>query len=179
MKLQKFRARFGHVVTGIGFLGLAAIFIIVIVVTIDVVLRKISGSTFRIDGSNEITAFFMIILSSLWIPVVQFRKEHIWVPLIVNRLHYRFRCFWICVISVMETFIIFLFANGALGKTLDQYKTGMVSDVLKMPHWVFSVVVVVAFVEYFILKLIDTIQYFIDGVKNDPAVSQEQDLTGM
>ena len=174
MKLQKFRAGFGRVVTGIGILGLVAIFIIVIVVTIDVVLRKISGSTFRIDGSNEITAFFMIILSSLWIPAVQVKKGHIWVPLVVERFPYRFRCFWICVISVMETFIIFVFANGALGKTLDQYRTAMVSDVLKMPHWVFSVVVVVAFSEYFILKLIDTIQYCIDGVKGEPTASNEK-----
>lgn len=175
MKLQKFRASFGRVVTGIGFLGLAALFVIVFVVAIDVILRKSTGSALRINGSNEITASFMIVLCSLWIPALQVKKGHIWVPLFVNKFPYRFRCFWVCSISLIETAIVLALANGAYGKALDLMRTGMSSDVLKMPMWVFAAIVFIAFCEYFILSVVDTIQYCIDGVKNNPSEAKKQE----
>ena len=168
MKLQKFRAGFGRVVTGIGYISLVVLFMMVIVVTVDVVLRKMTGSTFRIDGSNEITAFSMIIVCSLWIPALQIKKGHIWVPLFVDKFPYRFRCFWLFAIRLIETGLIALFAIGAYRRLLDLYSTGRATDVLKMPWWIFAVFLLIAFIEYFVISLIDSVQYCIDGAKNKP-----------
>ena len=173
MKLQKFRAGFGRVVKGIGYLGLLCLFVMVIVVAVDVILRKASGSYVRINGSNEVVAFSMVVLCSLWIPVLQLKKGHVMVPLFVDKFPYRFRCFWLFAIALVETALIAMLALGAYYKILADLKSARLTDVLKMPWWIFAIVVAVAFVEYFIISLIDTIQLFADGVKNKPQTPAE------
>jgi len=177
VKLQKFRNGFSRIVTGIGYVGLVFMFAMVVIVAVDVVGRKVSGGSMRIRGSNELTQFFMIIVCSLGIPVLQIKKGHIWVPLFVDRFPYRFRCFWVFGISVVETGVIAMLCLGAYNKVADLITTGRPTDVLNIPQWIFAVVMVVAFVEYFILSLIDTIQYLIDGVKNEPPKPEEKGWT--
>ena len=84
MKLREFRAGVGRVVTAIGYIGLACLFLMTILVAVDVVLRKIGGSAVRINGSNELTAFAMVMVCSLWIPCLQIKSGHVWVPLFVK-----------------------------------------------------------------------------------------------
>ena len=149
----------------------------VVIVAADVVLRKVSGGALKINGSNELTSFFMVIVCSLAIPVLQIKKGHIWVPLFVDKFPYRFRCFWIFAIMLIETAIIALLAFGAYKKVTDLISTGRPTDVLNIPQWIFALVMLVAFVEYFILSLIDTIQHFIDGAKNEPPKPTEEGWT--
>ena len=177
MNLKKIRAGFCHVVNWIGYVSLAFLFAMVFIVAIDVVGRKITGGAMRITGSNEMTAFFMIIVCSLAIPLLQIKDGHVWVPLFVNKFPYRFRCFWLLVIRFVETVVIALLFLGAYNKAGDLLSTGRPTDVLNMPQWIFAVVMAVAFAEYFILSLIDTIQFLIDGVKNSPPLPEEKTWT--
>ena len=170
--LQKFRDRFGRIVIGIGYLGLAALIVIAVVVAFDVIFRKATNSLIRIEGSNEVTALFMVVVSSLWIPAVQVGKEHIWVPMIVERLPYRLRCFWCCAVSLLETAFILALIIGAYRKFLDLFGTGRASDVMRLPHWVFAVIILIAFFEYFVLSLVDTIQFCADGMKCKPSIPE-------
>lgn len=140
----------------------------VVIVAVDVILRKTTGGALRINGSNEITSFSMVIVCSIAIPVLQIKDGHIWVPLFVNKYPYRFRCFWLFVIRLVETAVIAMLAFGSYKKAVDLITTGRPTDVLNMPQWIFAAVMTVAFFEYFILSLIDTIQLVVDGVKNDP-----------
>ena len=186
MKLQKFRAGFGRIVIGIGYVALVMLFVMVVVVAVDVVLRKISGGSMRIDGSNEITGFFMVVVCTMWIPALQLKKGHIWVTLFVDKFPYRFRCFWLCVIMLLETVVIALLTIGAYRKVIDLFTvgkraegapwwlSGRLTDVLNLPMWIFAVFVLIAFAEYFIISLIDTIQLCIDGVKNEPPAPEEK-----
>ncbi|MDR0489643.1 MAG: TRAP transporter small permease subunit [Oscillospiraceae bacterium] len=167
MKLQKFRAGFGRIVTGISFVAILCLFAMVVVVTVDVVLRKVSGGSMRVDGSNELTQLLMVVVCSLGIPALQLKKGHIWVPLFVNKFPYRFRCFWLFVIMIVETAVIAMLAIGAYKKIVDLLSTGRASDVLRLPWWIFAVFILIAFIEYFVLSLIDTIQLCLDGVKNE------------
>ena len=180
MKLQKFRAGFGRVVNGIGYVALVLLFVMVIVVAVDVILRKVSNGAMRIDGSNEITGFFMVIVCTMWIPALQLKNGHILVTLFVDKFPYRFRCFWLCVIMLLESAVIALLAVGAYRKVIDLFTvskraegspwwmSGRLTDVLNLPMWIFAVFVLIAFVEYFIITFIDTIQLCIDGIKNKP-----------
>ena len=166
MKLKKIRAGVSLVVNGVGYVALACLFAMVFIVALDVVLRKTSGGALRITGSNEITSFSMVILCSLAIPVLQIKNGHIWVPLFTNKFPYRFRCFWLFAIRLVETAVIALLAFGGYKKAADLIETGRLTDVLNMPQWIFAAVMTIAFVEYFVLTLIDTIQLFVDGVEN-------------
>ena len=167
-QLQKFRAGFGRVVIGVGYIALVLLLAMVIIVTVDVVMRKLSGSSLRINGSNELTSLFMVVVCTLFIPVLQLKRGHIWVELFVNKFPYRFRCFWLGSIMTLETVVIATLCIGSYRRLADLLSTGRASDVLHLPWWIFAVFVLIAFVEYFIISLIDTIQYFIDGAKNEP-----------
>lgn len=168
MKLQKFRAGFSRVVIGITYIAFALMLAMVIIVAVDVIIRKASGNSVTIKGSNELTSFFMIVVCILGIPALQIKNGHVWVSLFVNKFPYRFRSFWMFAIMLIETAIVFLLALGGYRKVMDLFSTGRVTDVLRMPWWIFAVFVLIAFIEHFILSLIDTIQLCADGVKNDP-----------
>ena len=168
MKLQKIRSGASRVITGIGYAGLLFLFAMVVIVAVDVVIRKLSGGGLKIRGSNELTQFFMVIVCSLGIPVLQIKKGHIWVPLFVDRFPYRFRCFWVFGVSLVETGVVAMLCVGAFNKVTDLISTGRPTDVLNIPQWIFAAVMLVAFLEYFVLSVIDTIQYCVDGAKNEP-----------
>lgn len=168
MNLKKIRAGVSSVVNCVGYVAFACLFAMTVIVAVDVILRKTSGGALRINGSNEITSFSMVVLCSLAIPVLQIKNGHIWVPLFTDKYPYRFRCFWLFVIRLVETVVIALLAFGGYKKAVDLITTGRLTDVLNLPQWIFAAVMTVAFVEYFILSLIDTIQLLIDGIKNDP-----------
>ena len=165
MKLQKFRHRFGRVVTAVSYIALALLFAMVFIVAIDVILRKSGIGSIR--GSNELTSFLMVPVCMLGIPVLQLKNGHVWVSLFVDKFPYRFRNFWCATIMAIETVVIALLAYGANDRLVSLYTRTRVSDILELPWWVFAIFVLIAFVELFILSLIDTIQFYIDGVKNE------------
>ena len=172
MKLQNFRSRFGRIVTAVSYVALALLFAMVVIIAVDVILRK--AQIGRINGSNELTSFFMIPVCVLGIPVLQISHGHVWVNLFVNKFPYRFRNFWYSAIMLVETAVIALLAYGGLDRVISFYERSRTTDILHMPWWIFAVTVLVAFLEYFILSLIDTIQFFQDGIKNkEPAPHAE------
>ena len=172
MKLQKFRSAFARVVTAVSYIAMVLLFLMVIIIAVDVILRK--AQIGRINGSNELTTFFMIPVCILGIPTLQINYGHVWVNLLVNKFPYRFRNFWYSVIMLVETAVIALLAYGGLDRVITFYSRSRTTDILHIPWWIFAVAVLVAFVEYFILSLIDTIQFFLDGVNNKPPESKPE-----
>jgi len=145
---------------------MALLFAMVVIVAIDVILRK--ATIGRINGSNELTTYFMVVVCLIGIPVLQVKFGHVWVNLVTNKFPYRFRSFWCFVTLLIETAVIALLVIGGYDKVSLFIRTGTSTDVLDIPKWIFAIFGLIAFVEYFILSLIDTIQQLIDGVKNEP-----------
>ena len=163
--LQKIRAKFGRVIIGVSYVSMVLLFAMVVIVAVDVILRK--AQIGRINGSNELTTYFMVVVCLLGIPVLQLKYGHVWVNLVTNKFPYRFRTFWLFVTMIIETAVIALIAIGAYDKVALFVKMGTTTDVLDIPKWIFAIFGLIAFVEYFILSLIDTIQLCVDGVKNE------------
>jgi TRAP-type C4-dicarboxylate transport system permease small subunit len=166
LNLKKFREKFGKVAVGISYVSMALLFAMVIIVAVDVILRK--AQIGRINGSNELTGFFLVIVCTLGIPVLQIKNGHVWVNLFVNKFPYKFRCFWRFAITLVETAAIAMLVIGAYNKVVLFAERSALTDVLNLPKWLFAAFSLLAFAEYFILSLVDTIQLFIDGVKNEP-----------
>ena len=162
MKLQKVRDGIGSVASAVNYGAMIPLFLMVFVVFIDVALRKMQLG--RIHGSNELTMYFMVWICMLGIPVLHFKDGHVWINLFVNKFPYRFRCFWRCAIMAAETALIGLLAIGGYNKVVFFYKMSTTSDVLNMPKWIFAAAGLVAFAEYFLLSLIDTVQFCMDGI---------------
>ena len=161
MKLQKIRGGIGSVANALNYLAVIPLFLMVFVVAVDIILRKLQVG--RIHGSNELTMYFMVWICMLGIPVLYFKDGHIWINLFVNKMPYRFRCFWRCGVMIFETALIGLLAYGGWDKTVAFYMRNTTSDFLNMPKWIFAVAALAAFAEYFLLSLIDTVQFCIDG----------------
>ena len=165
--MEKIRNGFGKFVSGLNYIGLAACFVTVFVVAIDVILRKVSGAQLSVKGSNEFSAYFLVVICLLAIPTFQVKKGHIWVNMFVDMFPAKMRTIWLAVIHVIEVAVCSLLSYGALLKLQSFIKTGTSTDVLNMPKWPFALACLIGFVELTILLLFDTIQLFMDIGKSD------------
>jgi len=164
--LKRIRDGVSKVVLAVNSLGLLACFVMVFVVAIDVILRKVSGNAVSIKGSNEFSSYFLIVICMLGIPALQVKDGHVWVNMIVNKMPYRVRCFYHGFILLLEAVVVGMLTYGGWMKVQSYIGVGR-TDVLNMPKWPFALICLIGFAEFFILLLIDTIQLFMDGSKNE------------
>lgn len=142
---------------------MAVCFVMVFVVAIDVILRKVSGQYLNIKGSNEFSAYFLIVVVMLSIPALQVKKGHVWVNMFVNMFPAKLRSIWLGCVMAIETLVAAGLTYGSVKQVISLLSNGRITDVLKMPWWPFAVVCAFGFLEFTILLLIDTIQSFIDA----------------
>jgi TRAP-type C4-dicarboxylate transport system permease small subunit len=161
--LKKIRDSFGRVVKIINWAGLLSCFMMVVIVAVDVVLRKLRIGS--IPGSNELTMYLMVLVCMLGIPVLQLKEGHVWVDLFVRLFPYRFRCFWRFVVMAIETGVIAMMAVGGYNKIVMFADRSTTTDVLNMPKALFAVAGLVAFTEFCVLFIIDTLQLLVNGIK--------------
>lgn len=148
---------------------MAVCFVMVFVVAIDVILRKVSGQTISIKGSNEFSSYFLIVMVILAIPMMQVKNGHVWVNMFVDMFPKKLRSIWMGVIYLIETVIVGLLCYGAINYAIVLSGNGRATDVLNMPWWPFAIVIAFGFLEFFVLLLIDTIQHFMDAGKKEIA----------
>ena len=161
--MEKIRNVFGKIVTGVNYVGLASCFVMVFVVAIDVILRKVSGAQVSIKGSNEFSAYFLVVVCMLAIPAFQVKKGHIWVNMFVDMFPAKLRTVWLAVVHLIEVAVCALLSYGAVLKLQNFLNTGTTTDVLNMPKWPFALVCLIGFLELTILLLMDTIQLVINA----------------
>lgn len=166
--MNKIRNVVGKIVNYINYIGMAVCFVMVFVVAIDVILRKVSGNTVSIKGSNEFSSYFLIVMCMFSIPMLQVKKGHIWVNMFVDKFTPRFRSYWMGIVLLVETVVVGLFTYGSVQKLQTFLNTPARTDVLNMPKWPFALACLIGFLEFTIILLIDTIQSFIDGAHGGP-----------
>jgi TRAP-type C4-dicarboxylate transport system permease small subunit len=167
VKLERFRDSVGKVSSAVNYVGLASLFAMVFIVAIDVIMRKLTGNTLSIKGSNELTVYLMVYACVLGIPVLQRNRGHVWVNLLLLKFRPRMRSFWMFVILLAETLVIAMLVWGAFRNVSALISPPMKRTfVLNMPQWIFAISTVVAFAEYFLLSLCDALHHLCDGVKN-------------
>ena len=142
---------------------MAICFVMVFVVSIDVILRKISNQAINIPGSNEFSSYFLIVICMLAIPALQVKKGHVWVSMFVDMFPAKFRTIWLGFILAIETFVAGAFTYSSFRYAINLFDGGRSTDVLNLPWWPFALVCAFGFAEFCVLLLIDTIQSFIDA----------------
>jgi len=171
VKLQKARTAFGKVITGVGYLAFAALFVMVFIVAVDVILRKTGVG--RIHGSNEYTTSVMVIICMLGIPVLQYKKGHVWVPLFVTKYPKKMQPYFMFGVMLVETVIVAFMAIGGYQKIVMFAERHTTTDVLNIPRSWLAVIALIGIVEYFVLMIMDTIQLFLDGRKGPELAESE------
>ena len=160
--MSKIRDAVSKVVLGLNSIGMLCCFLTVFIVAIDVILRKVTGARVSIKGSNEISAYFLVVICMLAIPAFQVKKGHIWVNMFVDMFPPKLRAVWMSIISLLETVVCALFTYGGVLKLQNFLETGTATDVLNMPKWPFALICLLGFAELTVLLCIDTIQSFMD-----------------
>ena len=163
--MKKIRDTVGKVVNGISYISMAVCFVMVFVVAIDVILRKVSGQTLSIKGSNEFSSYFLIVIVMFAIPVMQVKKGHVWVDMFVNMFPKKLHNIWMGVVLFVEAVVSAALCYAGVQQAITLFGNGRATDVLNLPWWPFAIVVAVGFLELFVVVLIDCIQYFIDAGK--------------
>lgn len=172
--MEKIRSAFGKFVSALNWVGLASCFVMVFVVAIDVILRKASGAQYSIKGSNEFSAYFLVVICMLAIPAFQVKKGHIWVNMFVDMFPPKLRTVWLAVVHLIELAVCALLTYGAVLKLQNFLNTGTTTDVLNLPKWPFALVCLIGFAELTILILLDTVQLILDAARGTPeAVKKE------
>ena len=166
--IKKIRRGFSWFVGGINYLGLASCFVMVFVVAIDVIIRKLSHASISIKGSNEFSAYFMVVIVMLAIPTLRITKGHVWVSMFVDKFPPRFRLYWLGFIQVIELAVFAMLTYGGVLKLMNFISTGTTTDVLNMPKWPFALACLVGFAEMTVFMILDTIQTFLDAARYQP-----------
>lgn len=167
--MNKIRDAVGKFVTGVSYISMAVCFVMVFVVAIDVILRKLSAQSISIPGSNEFSSYFLIVIVMFAIPVMQYKKGHVWVSMFVDMFPKKFRCIWMGIILAVEALVVAALCYGAVNYCITLLGNGRATDVLNLPWWPFALVVAFGFLEFFALLVIDCIQSFMDAGKKEIA----------
>lgn len=171
--MEKIRNGFSKVVIGVNSIGLFSCFVMVFVVAIDVILRKLSGDSMSIKGSNEFSSYFLVVICMLAIPSFQVKKGHVWVNMFVDKFPRRMRSIWLGVVHIVETAVCAGFVYGSVLKIQMFMSSNSSTDILNMPKWPFAAVCLVGFLELTILMLIDAIQHFINAAHGGEIINEE------
>jgi len=174
--IQRVRRGFSLFVGAINYLGLASCFVMVFVVAIDVIIRKLSGATLSIKGSNEFSAYFMIVIVMLAIPTLRITRGHVWVNMFVDKFPARFRSWWIFGLHLIELAVFAMLTYGSVLKLANFLSTGTTTDVLNMPKWPFALVCFIGFAEMTVFMIIDSIQVYADAAHNKSIPTAEEVL---
>lgn len=167
--MNKLRNYVAKVVNGFNYIGMAVCFVMVFVVAIDVILRKLTNQVMSINGSNEFSQYFLVVMCMLAIPMLQLKKGHVWVDMFVMKFPYKLKNIWLGCVHFLETLVSAAFTYGCFSYAMSLMQGGRATDVLNMPWWPFAMVCAVGFLELTVLFAIDTIIYFQDGIKGDSA----------
>ena len=170
--MTKVRNAVAKIVGAVNYVAMFACFICVFVVAIDVILRKVSGQTASIPGSNELSTFLLLVMCMLSIPALQIKKGHVWVNMFVDKVPPRLRSIWLGIVLFIETLVAVAFCYGCFSYAA--VVSVRSSDILHLPWAPFCYLCAFGFLEFAVMLAIDTIQSFIDAKnggekKEDPA----------
>jgi TRAP-type C4-dicarboxylate transport system permease small subunit len=122
--------------------------------TLDVVMRYFFNSPFR--GSLEATEFSMAVIVFLGIAYCGLAGGHICVDLLEKWLDKPSMRFVPVLVNLVGAVLFGLIAVTVVNETVDAWK--QVSNMLRMPHWPFRLVVAFGSALYAIVLLIHAIQ---------------------
>lgn len=130
-------------------------FVLMLVVTVDVILRKISH--FYIPGSNEIVEMGMVVLIFLGIAGLQVTKGHVRVTMFVDKFPYRAKKITLAIVETVEVIVMAEVTYAALQKSISMFHKGLSTTVLHWQEWPFGVCMFIGLLLFTILLAMDTI----------------------
>lgn len=173
--LDKIRNSAIKICKGIAVIAMAAIFLIMVVLVIDIILR-LSTKSMAVRGTYELTEMAMVVIIFLSLAITQIEKEHVHVSMFIDKFQYRVKTFIYAVISTLSTAMsaITFYASTLLAS--GHQASGITTAVLYIPLSPFSWIMSLGLLSLTVVLLFDTVDYWIKGIKN---ISSEQEKEGI
>ena len=148
--------------------AMVAIFVIMVIVFADIILRFVTKEM-AIKGTYELSEIFMVIIIFLSLAITQIEKEHIRVTLLIDRLPKRAKTFENAGVSLAMTVLSAITFYAGVLLIMDDFRSGIYTAVLYIPLYPFACIMTVGLFTLTIALGLDTIDYFIKGVKKIPS----------
>ena len=148
--------------------AMVAIFVIMVIVFADIILRFVTKEM-AIRGTYELSEMFMVIIIFLSLAITQIEKEHIRVTLLVDRLPKRAKTFENAGVSLAMTVLSAITFYAGILLILEDFRSGIYTAVLYIPLFPFACIMTIGLLTLTIALGLDTIDYFIKGVKKIPS----------
>ena len=168
----KVKERIARICRGIAMFAMAAIFIIMVIVVADIVLRFVTPDK-AIRGTYELSEMTMVIIIFLSLAITQIEKEHIRVTLLIDLLPKRAKTFENAVVSTIMTVVSGITFYAGILLTLEDFRSGIYTAVLYIPLFPFACIMAIGLFTLTVALGLDTIDYYIKGVRKIPS---EQDI---
>lgn len=149
--LRRFYKRFSRLVLALNCIGMLACLLSVLLVSLDVVLRKLTDSRLSVRGSGEISAYCLVLMCMFSIPALQVRNGHIRVSVLSDRLTGKLLLALRRCVLAIECAAYVLLSWGSIRKVQMFLETGTRMDVLNIPKWPFALACVICFSEMAVL----------------------------
>lgn len=149
----------------ISWAGLAATFFLMIVTTVDVILRAIAknvgnGLSLSVKGSYDMTEMGMVVIVFFGIAYFQSEHGHVRVEMFVEKFPYVVRCILEGVVNFVEAIFGALMCYAAFQQISTLYTRGNGTSVIHIPHWPFAVFMTIGLLLFTIFLVLDGIMCF-------------------
>ena len=164
----------------ISFIALAVTFVLMIVTTVDVILRAIAkgmggGIKLGIDGSYDMTEMGMVIIVFFGIAYFQSQRGHVRVEMFVEKFPYKVRCLIEGVVYLVEGGFGALMCYSSFSQIARLQSRGVSTATIHIPHWPLAVFMTIGLLLFTIFLFLDAILAFMKiGQKPKPAGSEEK-----
>ena len=150
---------------------MAVIFILMIITTVDVILRKVSPLSIR--GSYELTEMGMLIIVFLGIAAFQVKGGHVRVDMFVNKFPGRAKIITAIVVQLIECVAGGFLIYGNIEKMLANGAKGISTSTLLIPTWPFCAIMMIGSILFTIMMILDLILTVIDLAKYRKPTAEE------
>ncbi len=172
--MYSLRKSLGKFINTLSAIGMAVTFVLMLITTLDIILRKVSSSSVR--GSYELTEMGMVVLIFFGIAALQVAKGHVRVDMFAEKFPRTFRL-------VLETIVLFIEA-GVMGfmtycgylKIISDFSKNLSTAVLRIPTWPFSIFMTLGLLLFSIMLLLDAIICAMSISKGESSVNQVNQL---
>ena len=168
---NQFKAVVSKVSSAISVVSMVINFVIMFVLVVDIILR-LTTEKMAVLGTYELTELSMVLIVFLSFAVTQIDKENVHVTLFTDRFPYRAKAYVDGVISGLTSILCAVIFYASVLQGIGDTKSGITTAVLYIPTFPFVWIMAIGFLLLTIVLLVDTIDYFIKAIENNPPVNK-------
>lgn len=158
--MKKIHSFFATITKYISWVALIMAFAMMLITTVDVILRKIPFIPFSILGSYDMTEMAMVAIVFFGIAYFQSERGHVRVDMFVNKFPHAIRCAVEGIVNLVEAAFGGIMCYAAFQQIATLFSRGTGTSVLRIPHWPFAIVMSIGLLLFTIFLLLDGIMDF-------------------